>query len=619
MTERTKPPVSIGQWLEQVAQDPSIPEEFKNGAEDQLKLSSTTFSSGSVVKATESLRMRVIWHKLRRIEALRSMMTDDPNDDYTGYVSAENILEANIIFNSKRNLWQPYFDELKLRMAYKKCRDKESTDSAEPSQSDGTARPPQPHPHKPSPECDVFYRALQWQCLGLTKPVPRNPSFDELKRTSSITKPGPDPTPTAIAGPTAVNRPVTPLKPKTLVQAVQETLQDDFQSTPAASSYYPARGDQRAADESYINTSLLLLLQGVLEVGVEFSSMEWLADRLPFNLMETVVTKNTDTGKVFKRVRKLMEARVDGYLCRKSDPFEEEFNTDALATIEAKRYTRSSAHSTIKRQEGAEMACWISQAGGSKTGLLRTSSSGRKRYVSDCQIHEIVLMGGTYPRRLMISQDHHEIYIIVGEYGAGFEDHIRPSRSIEQGSALSQHKAGIMGTSAQADSSYAGPDSAENRRDPSLLAGSPSYIRRIESNSIVVEAKKKTRKGQPVQSGPKTIELARSQEDWNPDAGDFLIMNEFGPFIVTEASHMEVFIRRLIALMLQLRGPEDRFMPEPLSTKFLLQRGQAGPSPPNESSSLPRRTLRKSRSWPADHEKLTQDWVKPSAMPKWRG
>lgn len=556
------------------------------------------------------------------------MMTDDPNGNYRGYVSAENIFEANLIFNTKRNLWKPYFDELNLRTAYKNRRDRASTVSTDPSQCDRIAMPPRPHPHRPSNECHGFYRALRWQFLGLTKPAPENPSLEELERTSSITKPGPNPETTATKGPTAVNQPVTPLKPRTHVQVVQETVQDDFQSTPEASSYYPARGGESnipAADESYINTGLLLLLQGVLDVGVEFSSMEWLADRLPFNLTETIRTKNPSTGKVTKRVRKLMEARVDGYLCRKSDPFEERFNTDALAIIEAKRYTRSSAHSTIKRQEGAEMACWISQAGGSKTGLLRTSSSGRKRYVPDySERYGVRLTGGIYRRRLMISQDRHEIYIIVGEYGAGFEEHIRPSRSIEQGSALSKQKAGkpvssIMGTSGQADSSSAVRDSAANRRDPGLLAGSPSYIRRIESKSIIVEARNKTREGQPKQSGPETVKSPRTQEDWNPDAGDFLIMNEFGPFIVTEATHMEVFIRRLIALMLQLRGPEDRFMPEPLSTKFLHQFGQAVPSTSNESSLLPKRTLRKSRSWPADHEKLTQDWVKPSAMPKWRG
>lgn len=224
----------------------------------------------------------------------------------------------------------------------------------------------------------------------------------------------------------------------------------------------------------------------------------------------------------------------------------------------------------------------------------------------------------------MISQDRHEIYVIVGEYGAGFENHIRPSSLILQGSDMSQNKAGKSGLSiaesiAEGGSSSAHPDTTADRRDPGLLAGSPSYLKRMESKSIIVEAGKKTLTGQPIQPGPETGESNRTQQQWFPDAGDFLIMNEFGPFITTNPGHMEVLIRRLIALMLELRGPQDRFVPEPLSMNFLHQDDQAGPSMSNVSPSRPRRNLRKSRSWPAEHERLTRNWVKPSAMPKWRG
>lgn len=212
----------------------------------------------------------------------------------------------------------------------------------------------------------------------------------------------------------------------------------------------------------------------------------------------------------------------------------------------------------------------------------------------------------------MISQDRHEIYIIVGEYGAGFEEHIRPRRSVEQGAAWPRHEArrpgnSIMRTSAQAQSLSTGPDLTTNPRDPSLLAGSPSYIRRIESQAIIVEAKKKTREGQPTQSGNQMIESPRTQEGWEPDADDFLIMNEFGPFLATDADHMDLLFRRLIALTIELRGPEDRFMPEPISMKLFYPPGQIGPSTYNESSSRTECALKKSRSWPDENEKSTQD------------
>lgn len=77
----------------------------------------------------------------------------------------------------------------------------------------------------------------------------------------------------------------------------------------------------------------------------------------------------------------------------------------------------------------------------------------------------------------------------------------------------------------------------------------------MESKSIIVETGKKIIKGQPTRSESQTIESPRIEGTWEPDGGDFLIMNEFGPFLTTDASHMDMLFRRLIALMLELRGP----------------------------------------------------------------
>lgn len=167
----------------------------------------------------------------------------------------------------------------------------------------------------------------------------------------------------------------------------------------------------------------------------------------------------------------------------------------------------------------------------------------------------------------MISQDRHEIFIIVAEYGAGFEKHIRP-RSFVQGSVKTWQTTG----------------------EPPV------------SNSITQASSR--------------AESSDTQERWVPDTGDFLTMHEFGPFLITDAGHMEMLIKQIIALMLQLRGPQARFIPEPPSMKFFFQPGLPFST---ESSEHTRRILKKARSFPAMNERLTQDWVKPSEMPEWRG
>lgn len=101
----------------------------------------------------------------------------------------------------------------------------------------------------------------------------------------------------------------------------------------------------------------------------------------------------------------------------------------------------------------------------------------------------------------MISQDRHEIFIIVAEYGAGFEKHIRPT-------SVGQCAAGE-------------PPASSSIKPATTQAESPG-----------------------------------TQETWAPDSGDFLTMHEFGPFLIWDANHMKKFIEQIIALMLQLRGDE---------------------------------------------------------------
>lgn len=214
----------------------------------------------------------------------------------------------------------------------------------------------------------------------------------------------------------------------------------------------------------------------------------------------------------------------------------------------------------------------------------------------------------------MITQYCHEIYIIVGDYGADFEEHIRPSTWIEQGSSKPSSS---MGTFAQADSSSPGSPSTPERRNTPLLIGSPAYLRHIESNGIIVEAQDES--GQPIESFIESMESHRTQKHSNLNTGDFLFMNVFGPFNVTEACHMEFFIKQLIGLMLELRGPQHGFVPEPTDIMFLRQPDPVRMLSPDESSHHTRPTLRKSRSWPGRNKKSREDWEAPSAKPVWRG
>lgn len=368
-------PVSILTWLNQVNGDPSIPSEFKNGSQDQLKLSNKSLSSGSGLDQTGSLHLKTFCHPYSHIESLGKLMTDDPKSGYTGYVSTTNNDKASHVFGSMRARLQPYLDELKLLAA------EEGTDSRakiiKESQSNGLAVPRQPL--RPSKDCDNFRWVSYWQSLIAASAL-ATPTSDEPQGTSSITKSGgklvgPD-------APSAVNQPIEPITPRSQ-SSEQDTSKRTAHSTPEVTSYRLARGgksNRPAADESYVNTALLLLLQAIiLEIEDEFRTLDWVATRLPLRIMEWVTTASNNTGDVGTKVIQLMEARVDGYLCRRPHPLEKKLNSEPLAICEVKPFTRGSALTAIRRQEGAEMACWISQAGDSQTGLLKTSTSGRKR------------------------------------------------------------------------------------------------------------------------------------------------------------------------------------------------------------------------------------------------
>lgn len=220
----------------------------------------------------------------------------------------------------------------------------------------------------------------------------------------------------------------------------------------------------------------------------------------------------------------------------------------------------------------------------------------------------------------MVNQDRHEITIVVGEYGAGFENHIRPSRSATQMTAKSGAGGDKLGgsvitTSAQAIPFSVVPGPQAEKRDPGLLAGSPGYINRVESKRIVVrDTGKMPQKTRPA---PSTKRSRNPEQNRKWDAGDFLIMHEFGPFLIKDAGHMEVLIKRLIAFMLQLRGPQERFVPVPPSPRFLLQPSRLDTYTPDETSPSRTTRLKKSRSWPTRTRQSEENWEELPVKPTW--
>ncbi|KAI0424496.1 hypothetical protein F5Y09DRAFT_353359 [Xylaria sp. FL1042] len=92
-----------------------------------------------------------------------------------------------------------------------------------------------------------------------------------------------------------------------------------------------------ANDEQIVNTALLLYLNA-LSIACSHVQGDWTLHRRQF------VVKSQ--GK------KVYEARVDGYLRSR--------NNEVKAIVEVKPFTRSSNHQSIKMQEAAQMAAWIS-------------------------------------------------------------------------------------------------------------------------------------------------------------------------------------------------------------------------------------------------------------------
>jgi hypothetical protein len=161
-------------------------------------------------------------------------------------------------------------------------------------------------------------------------------------------------------------------------------------------------------DEALINMSLVSLLQG-LWMPVTDSSKS-LKDRYNWSIVHKQFS-------IPSRLRNetILNAKTDG--CFRA-PYKSHPDDGAvLAIIEVKPFRRMFSNSmglAIQTQEGAEMAAWIATE--SKRGLL-PSKEGRYR-------------------RLLVSQDFDQIYVIIAEYDDEYIEYIKgtpPPRSIPKG------------------------------------------------------------------------------------------------------------------------------------------------------------------------------------------
>ncbi|KAM3430798.1 hypothetical protein MY4824_007478 [Beauveria thailandica] len=315
--------------------------------------------------------------------------------------------------------------------------------------------------------------------------------------------------------------------------------------TPAAISYdsgMSVPGNVQSVDEMYSNMALLLFLQvATTEAHRHLANMTWIPPRLALKLRAATAAGEGDDVEIAE----LMRALVDGYLCKRHG---EHFEDAPLAICEAKPFIRSEHLSKTQRQETAEMASWIAHHGDSKNGLLQNSASGRKR-------------------RLMISQDRHEIYIIIGEYGDKYQEYIRGKIELKATADEPTTFHECQSHRHQAAGSEATVKLARSIGDKYFQNEQPMQQQQQQQQ----QRQKRQKRTDPTASSNTSVRTTRSRtkaaaaaaapavhDNDAPQADEFLIMHQFGPFLTHKDDHMEIFLRRIVAFMLELRGDESQ-------------------------------------------------------------
>ncbi len=253
------------------------------------------------------------------------------------------------------------------------------------------------------------------------------------------------------------------------------------------------------------------------EVAEKTPLSNWVMLRLGLHLR--AMPYLTTAGFLKSAMNNLMEAQVDGYLCRR---IPDDFSNAPLAICEAMPCVKTDRYDAILRQETVEMACWIAERHGNKRdGFLQSCAGGAKR-------------------RLMISQDRHEIYMIIGEYGSKYGEYIT-------GNAAWLAKAPLPLPLDKFDLE-------ENRK---AARGSASYNEQAKvmgvedvrlSHMVRGDEKKPASGSRALRSQHPRVLLS---------ADEFLIMHQFGPVITSRADNMERPVRRLVGLCYSLTQTQN--------------------------------------------------------------
>jgi hypothetical protein len=215
----------------------------------------------------------------------------------------------------------------------------------------------------------------------------------------------------------------------------------------------------KAADEQIVNTALIDFL---IAITIHFQCpAKWSLHRKSFRI----------DG---------FEARVDGYLEYRGTAGAAQIK--AIVEVKAAIRNFDTQISRVRMQEGAQMAAWI---------FSDESEEG-------CVIHK-----ASRRRRVLISQDRHQIFITLAEYGTEYLNYLRQPALEDQ--------------------------------------------RENESSKSQGKVDKDTSK-----KGSRTTGAAGLSSDPAPGNKEFLMMNEFGPFNTENPEHMGLLGVFMLALASQM-------------------------------------------------------------------
>lgn len=155
-----------------------------------------------------------------------------------------------------------------------------------------------------------------------------------------------------------------------------------------------------ANDEQIVNTALILFLNATT-MFQDSVQADWTPHRRAFHIL------------------RLLETRTDGYLrhIRGDCP---------MAILEVKSHARDLCDSAIQRQESAQMASWISE----HPNLGEIWNRNRETWWAKLLLPQISTLAkkGLRRTRLIISQDHEDIYLTFAEYPEAYKAYITGNR-----------------------------------------------------------------------------------------------------------------------------------------------------------------------------------------------